>query len=76
VRRRAELRLYDLVVSSDSFSVGFMELGGGHTPPFVGIRSPYAEFASARDAKGNSYVVVAAERIGSLRQNGAFAARA
>lgn len=59
-----ELRLYDLVVRADGFSVGFMDLGGGHTPPFVGIRSPYAEFASAHDANGNSYAVVAPERIG------------
>lgn len=59
-----ELRLYDLVVRADGFSVGFMDLGGFQTPPFVGIRSPYAEFASAHDANGNSYAVVAPERIG------------
>jgi hypothetical protein len=59
-----ELRVYDLVVRADSFSVGFMDLGGVYTPPFVGIRSPYAEFASARDASGGSYAVVGPERIG------------
>lgn len=58
------LRLYDLVIRSDNFSVGFMDLGGFHTPPFVGIRSPYAEFASARDSRGTTYAVVAPERIG------------
>ncbi len=58
-----ELRLYDLVVRSDSFSVGFMELGA-YTPPFAGIRSPYNEFAPARDDRGNSYRVAGFERIG------------
>jgi hypothetical protein len=58
-----ELRLFDLVVQADGFSVGFMELGS-HLPPFVGIRSPYNEFAPARDDKGNSYAVVGPERIG------------
>jgi hypothetical protein len=59
-----ELRLFDLVVQADGFSVGFMELGG-HDPPFVGIRSAYNEFALARDDKGNTYAVVRPERIGS-----------
>ena len=59
-----ELRLYDLVVKPDGFSVGFMELGT-YLPPFVGIRSPYNEFAPARDDKGNTYPVVGPERIGS-----------
>ena len=58
-----ELRLFDLLVKPDGFSVGFMELGS-HFPPFVGIRSPYNEFAPARDDKGNTYAVVAPERIG------------
>jgi hypothetical protein len=51
-------------VQTDGFSVGFMELGS-YLPPFVGIRSPYNEFAPARDDKGNSYAVVRPERIGS-----------
>ncbi|HTJ60125.1 MAG TPA: hypothetical protein VL333_02920 [Candidatus Saccharimonadales bacterium] len=59
-----DLRLYDLVVRTDGFSVAFMDLGGYSTPPFVGIRSPYAEFASARDARGNTYAVAGPERIG------------
>ena len=59
-----ELRLFDLVVKPDGFSVGFMELGS-YRPPFVGIRSPYNEFAPARDDKGNTYAVVAPERIGT-----------
>jgi hypothetical protein len=59
-----ELRLFDLVVKPDGFSVGFMELGS-YYPPFVGIRSPYNEFAPARDDKGNTYAVVAPERIGT-----------
>lgn len=59
-----ELRLFDLVAKPDGFSVGFMELGG-YLPPFVGIRSPYNEFAPARDDKGNTYAVVAPERIGT-----------
>jgi len=59
-----ELRLFDLIVKPDGFSVGFMELGG-YAPPFVGIRSPYNEFAPARDDKGNTYSVVGFERIGS-----------
>lgn len=59
-----ELRLFDLVVKPDGFSVGFMELGS-YYPPFVGIRSPYNEFAPARDDKGNTYSVVGAERIGT-----------
>lgn len=59
-----ELRLYDLVMRADGFSVGFMDLGGFSTPPFVGIRSPYAEFASAHDARGNTYAVAGPERIG------------
>jgi hypothetical protein len=58
------LRLYDLVMKEDGFSVAFMDLGGYSTPPFVGIRSPYAEFASARDARGNTYRVAGPERIG------------
>jgi hypothetical protein len=58
-----ELRLYDLVVRSDGFSVGVMELGS-YTPPFAGVRSPYNEFAPARDDKGNTYRVAGAERIG------------
>jgi hypothetical protein len=59
-----ELRLFDLVIKPDGFSVGFMELGADR-PPFVGIRSPYNEFAPARDDKGNTYAVVAPERIGT-----------
>jgi hypothetical protein len=59
-----ELRLFDLVARPDGFSVGFMELGRSY-PPFVGIRSPYNEFAPARDDKGNTYTVVAPERIGT-----------
>jgi hypothetical protein len=59
-----ELRLFDFVVKPDGFSVGFMELGS-YYPPFVGIRSPYNEFAPARDDKGNTYAVVAPERIGT-----------
>ena len=59
-----ELRLFDLVVKPDGFSVGFMELGSSY-PPFVGIRSPYNEFAPGRDDKGNTYAVVAPERIGT-----------
>jgi hypothetical protein len=59
-----ELRLFDLVARPDRFSVGFMELGS-YFPPFVGIRSPYNEFAPARDDKGNTYAVVSPERIGS-----------
>lgn len=59
-----ELRLFDLVVKPDGFSVGFMELGT-YYPPFVGIRSPYNEFAPARDDKGNTYAIVAPERIGT-----------
>jgi hypothetical protein len=59
-----DLRLFDFVVKPDGFSVGFMELGRSY-PPFVGIRSPYNEFAPARDDKGNSYAVVAPERIGT-----------
>lgn len=59
-----ELRLFDLVVRADGFSVGFMELGS-YYPPFVGIRSPYNEFSPAHDDKGNSYAVVGPERIGS-----------
>jgi hypothetical protein len=59
-----ELRLFDLVVKPDGFSVGFMELGS-YYPPFVGIRSPYNEFAPARDDKGNTYGVIGAERIGT-----------
>src|SRR5205823_5988972 len=43
-----DLRLFDLVVRSDGFSVGFMELGS-YYPPFVGIRSPYNEFSPAHD---------------------------
>jgi hypothetical protein len=58
-----DLRLFDLVVKPDGFSVGFMELGS-YFPPFVGIRSPYNEFAPARDDRGNTYAVVAPERIG------------
>jgi hypothetical protein len=59
-----ELRLFDLIVKPDGFSVGFMELGG-QSPPFVGIRSPYNEFAPARDDHGNTYSVVDFERVGS-----------
>ena len=59
-----DLRLFDFVVKPDGFSVGFMELGS-YYPPFVGIRSPYNEFAPARDDKGNTYAVVTAERIGT-----------
>ena len=59
-----DLRLFDFVVKPDGFSVGFMELGS-YYPPFVGIRSPYNEFAPARDDKGNTYAVVAPERIGT-----------
>ncbi|MDQ6858591.1 MAG: hypothetical protein M3Z65_06300 [Chloroflexota bacterium] len=58
------LRLFDLVMRADGFSVAFMDLGGFSTPPFVGIRSPYAEFASARDTRGNTYAVAGPERIG------------
>ena len=53
------------VVKPDGFSVGFMDLGGTFRPPFVGIRSPYNEFAPARDDDGNTYAVVGAERIGT-----------
>ena len=42
-----ELCLFDMVVKPEGFSVGFMELGS-YYPPFVGIRSPYNEFAPAR----------------------------
>jgi len=59
-----ELRLYDLIVKPDGFSVGFMELGSSF-PPFVGIRSPYNEFGPARDDKGNTYGLIGAERIGT-----------
>jgi hypothetical protein len=59
-----ELRLFDLVVKPDGFSVGFMELGS-YYPPFVGIRSPYNEFAPAHDDRGNTYSVIGFERIGS-----------
>ena len=60
-----ELRLFDLVVKPDGFSVGFMDLGGTYRPPFVGIRSPYNEFAPAPDDKGNTYTAVGPERIGT-----------
>jgi hypothetical protein len=59
-----DLRLFDFVVKPDGFSVGFMELGS-YYPPFVGIRSPYNEFAPARDDDGNTYSVVDFERVGS-----------
>lgn len=59
-----DLRLFDLVTKPDGFSVGFMELGS-YYPPFVGIRSPYNEFASASDDKGKTYSVVGPERIGA-----------
>ena len=59
-----DLRLFDLVVKPDGFSVGFMELGSSY-PPFVGIRSPYNEFSPAHDDKGNTYAVVAPEQIGT-----------
>jgi hypothetical protein len=59
-----ELRLFDMAVKPDGFSVGFMELGS-YYPPFVGIRSPYNEFAPARDDNGNTYSAVGYERIGT-----------
>ena len=59
-----DLRLFDLIVKPDGFSVGFMELGT-YYPPFVGIRSPYNEFSPAHDDKGDTYAVVAPERIGT-----------
>jgi len=59
-----ELRLFDMVVKPEGFSVGFMELGS-YYPPFVGIRSPYNEFSPARDDKGNAYSMVGYERIGT-----------
>jgi hypothetical protein len=59
-----QLRLFDLVMKPNGFSVGFMELGS-HFPPLVGLRSPYNEFAAASDDGGKTYAVVAPERIGT-----------
>src|SRR5438445_12168833 len=42
-----------------------MDLGETYRPPFVGIRSPYNEFAPACDDKGNTYTAVGPERIGT-----------
>lgn len=58
-----ELQLYDLVMKPDGFSVGFLQLGS-YTPPFVGIRSTYNEFAPTSDRNGNTYAVAGPERIG------------